>query len=258
MIYYTADLHFGHKNVLDFDGRPFETIEEHDQFLIERWNARVKPDDQVYIVGDFCMRAKRSPLDYLKQLKGRKYLIKGNHDSALLKDPEIMEQFELAEKMYFIKDRDYRIVLCHFPLAEWNQYYRGSWHIYGHIHNKRNQAFQYMRGQERALNAGVMINNYEPVTMEELIANNQAFKGEEPETDDIEYMLSEYAQTGVIYHYYVKGLRDHAHTFAGVLQEAFYNAASFEIRDEDKIEYSNQELSWLETLVKKEKRNEKC
>ena len=179
MIYYTADLHFGHKNVLQFDGRPFQTIEEHDRFLIDSWNARVKPEDQVYIVGDFCMQSDRGPMYYLKQLSGRKYLIKGNHDTALLKDPEVMSQFELVEKMYFIKDRDYRIALCHFPLAEWNQYHRGAWHIYGHIHNKRERAFQFMREEEKALNAGIMINHYMPVSMEELIDNNSAFKEQE-------------------------------------------------------------------------------
>lgn len=176
MIYYTADVHFGHEKVLQFDERPFETIEEHDRVIIERWNTKVKPEDQVYILGDFCVFSKKKPGYYLEQLNGRKYLIVGNHDHALLKDPEALSQFEMVEKMYFLNDRDYRIVLCHFPLAEWHQYYRGSWHIYGHIHKKKDRAFQFLRDEEKALNSGIMINHYEPVTMEELISNNRIFK----------------------------------------------------------------------------------
>ena len=176
MIYYTADVHFGHAKVLQFDGRPFETIEEHDRFIIERWNAKVTPEDQVYIVGDFCVYSKEKSGYYLEQLNGRKYLIKGNHDSDLLKDPDAMSRFELVENICFIKDREYRIALCHFPLVEWHQYYRGAWHIYGHIHSTRERAFQFLRDEEKALNAGIMINHYEPVTMEELIANNRIFK----------------------------------------------------------------------------------
>lgn len=288
MIYYTADLHFGHENVLKFDGRPFETIEEHDNFLIERWNETVRPEDQVYILGDFCMRAKKSPLEYLRKLNGRKYLIKGNHDSGLLKDPEVVKEFEWIEKMYFVKDGDYRIVLCHFPIAEWNKYNTGSWHIYGHIHNKRGRAFEYMRKEERALNAGIMINHYVPVTMEQLIANNRAFKEQEPdyfeiygdrtgpmeledgtwilpqkhartgelymEVGDMEYILAEYAwtkETGIMYHYEAAGKRMHDHSFREVLYAAFSNPNSFRICREDQNEYSEQELAYLEALVRK-------
>ena len=56
MIYYISDLHFGHRNVIGMDGRPFETIEEMDATLIRLWNERVTEGDDVYIVGDFAYR----------------------------------------------------------------------------------------------------------------------------------------------------------------------------------------------------------
>lgn len=188
MIYYTADLHFGHKKILKMDKRPFETIEEHDRVLIERWNARVRPEDQVYILGDFCVYSKNSPISYLEQLNGRKYLITGNHDFALVKDSEAMAKFEKVEKMLSVMDGQYRIVLCHYPIAEWERYFRGGWHIYGHIHGNRKGAFQYMRKEERALNAGIMINHYQPVTMEELISNNKAFRRGEYSRQELEWL----------------------------------------------------------------------
>ena len=56
MTYFTSDLHFGHENILRFDKRPFSSIKEHDEELIKRWNAKVKPGDTVYILGDFIWK----------------------------------------------------------------------------------------------------------------------------------------------------------------------------------------------------------
>lgn len=285
MIYYTADLHFGHKNVLKMDGRPFQSIEEHDEYLIRSWNARVRPQDEVYILGDFCLYSKKSPLDYLTRLSGKKHLIVGNHDYPLIKNPEAMEQFETVEKIECIQDGDRRVVLCHYPLAEWNQYYRGSWHIYGHIHKSRKRAFEYLCQEERALNAGVMINQYQPVTLQELIANNRVFQNSdeeyrriygdsaipveledgrwicrEPGRDEIEdgninYIFSEYVWKSLIYHYCLGGVRTHSHSFDAVLWDAFYDADSFEVPEGDREEYSRQQLEWLDVLVKKLREN---
>jgi calcineurin-like phosphoesterase family protein len=61
------------------------------------------------------------------------------------------------------------IVLCHYPLAEWNNYNRGSYHIYGYIHDfKANKAYQYMSTLKRAMNCGCMLYGYKPATFEEL------------------------------------------------------------------------------------------
>ena len=80
--------------------------------------------------------------------------------------------------MMHITDGEHRISLCHFPIAEWNGYNRGTWHVYGHIHNRRDEAYEFMKTKEHALNAGCMINNYAPASFNELIRNNEAFKKE--------------------------------------------------------------------------------
>ena len=84
MIFYTADLHFGHQNVLKYDKRPFADINEMDRALIELWNGRVSDDDDVYIVGDFAFKNEKPEEWYLEQLKGKKHLIIGNHDAKTL------------------------------------------------------------------------------------------------------------------------------------------------------------------------------
>lgn len=71
MNFYIADMHLGHKNVLKFDNRPFESVSEMDMVLLENWNKRVSHDDDVYILGDMCYRSEYSPAWYLKQLKGK-------------------------------------------------------------------------------------------------------------------------------------------------------------------------------------------
>lgn len=176
MILYTGDLHFGHAAVIRFDNRPFDTIEEMDQALINYWNSRVRGDDTVYIVGDLCYRSEHPAEWYLQQLKGKKYLILGNHDEPILKNQAALSYLEGVDRMMEIRDGDNKIHLCHYPLAEWNHYNSGSWHIYGHIHNNKNEAYGFMCNKEQALNAGCMINGYVPVSFNELVRNNLAFK----------------------------------------------------------------------------------
>ncbi|WP_373245558.1 hydrolase [Lacrimispora indolis] len=178
MIYYTSDLHFGHRNVLKFDNRPFKDVDEMDRILIENWNNCVLDNDTVYILGDFCYKSDRAAKWYLQQLKGHKILIIGNHDWLTLQDPEAMKYFEDSRPMMHVTDGDKQICLCHFPIAEWNGFSHGSWHIHGHIHNRKSETYEFMRNRERALNAGCMINNYAPATFSGLLRNNQDFWNE--------------------------------------------------------------------------------
>ena len=176
MNYYISDLHFGHRNVINFDHRPFLDVEEMDYLLIYLWNTRVSPEDNVYIVGDFAYRNEKPAEWYLRQLKGHKHLIIGNHDTNTVENEKAMSYFESADKMMHVTDGDKQICLCHFPIAEWNGYHKGVWHIYGHIHGRKDDIFEFMKTKERALNAGCMINNFSPASLKELITNNKYFR----------------------------------------------------------------------------------
>lgn len=173
---YIGDLHFGHTNVIKHDNRPFSNIDEMDRALIYNWNQKVEKNDNIYIDGDFIYRSGREPEWYLEQLKGRKYLIVGNHDRAILSSNKALSYFEEIDKMMHVTDGKNQICICHFPIAEWNGFFRNHYHIYGHIHNNTNDVYYFMKKYERALNCGCMINNYMPVTLEELIRNNEIFK----------------------------------------------------------------------------------
>ena len=179
MVLYTADLHFGHANVVRMDHRPFADVGEMNEYLIKRWNDRVQNNDDVYIVGDFWYKGAKLPQDILRRLKGRKHLIVGNHDGKLLKNSTAMSYFETVNDLLTITDGDKQVVLCHYPLAEWPRYYRNAYHVYGHIHNNKNQAYYTMAKEDRALNAGCMLNNYTPASLQELIRNNKIFQEED-------------------------------------------------------------------------------
>jgi len=173
---YIGDTHFGHSSVINFDQRPFADQDEMEQVMFHLWNSRVQKDDDVWIIGDFCYRSDKDPVTYLRKLKGKKHLLIGNHDGAIMKSPVALSYFESVERICTIHDGENRIIACHFPLAEWEGMYHGSWHVYAHIHKSQEATYEFMKTRERALNAGCMINNYSPVSFRELVANNQAYK----------------------------------------------------------------------------------
>lgn len=177
---YISDLHFGHSNVINFDHRPFKDVEEMDRCLIDLWNYRISVDDHVYIVGDFMYRSGKDAVWYLRQLKGHKHLVLGNHDTKLVEDNKAMSYFEEVDKLMFINDSyeksNIQICLCHYPMIEWDKSRHGSWHIYGHIHGNRDETYEIMKNIDRTLNAGACINNYTPASFRELVENNRKFQ----------------------------------------------------------------------------------
>lgn len=133
MKYYISDTHFGHKNVLKLDNRPFQTIEENDEEIIRRWNERVKKDDSVYILGDFSWN-NRKIADYAKRLNGQKHLILGNHDyeSEVKKVEDCFASVSLFKKVY---DEGRTVTLCHYPIPCYaRDYMLTHYMLYGHLH----------------------------------------------------------------------------------------------------------------------------
>lgn len=134
--YFIADLHLGHKNVIRFDNRPFNTIEEHDASIIKNWNDVTASDDDIYILGDISWYNNTKTIEVLRSLKGRKHLIKGNHDGKLLKNKQLRDQFvEITDYKELDLGKGKGIVLCHYPIPCFKNHYYGWYHLYGHVHN---------------------------------------------------------------------------------------------------------------------------
>lgn len=136
MNYFISDLHFGHKNCLSFDNRPFKDIQENDNVLISNWNNTVGIDDDIYILGDISWHNSSTTVEIFKQLNGRKHLIKGNHDNAVLKNPELQKLFvEICEYKELFIDSKTSIILCHYPIPCFKNHYYKWIHLYGHVHS---------------------------------------------------------------------------------------------------------------------------
>ena len=169
MNYYIADTHFGHDNIRRLSNRPFNSIEEMDKTIIDNWNRKITENDDVYILGDFLYKSE-DPIKYLKKLNGKKHLIIGNHDNRLLKNPACKKFFVEITPMKMIDDNGTQIVLCHYPLVEWNGYYRNVLHFYGHVHNTyHNETTRYARDMKNAYNVGVDAIGFAPCTLNEII-----------------------------------------------------------------------------------------
>jgi calcineurin-like phosphoesterase family protein len=177
MIYFTSDLHLGHKNIIKLCHRPFASLEEMDETLVSNWNQVVTNGDTVYIIGDLMFRTQNHPLDVLKRLRGKKNLILGNHDRGWLNKIEAADFFKSVESYSEISDGKRKLALCHYPMMSWGGTGKGSYLIHGHIHNNRDAAYwPLLASMDHALNASVEINSYKPVTFDQLVENNDIFK----------------------------------------------------------------------------------
>lgn len=135
MTFYIADLHFGHKNILAFDNRPFPDVETHDAELVRRWNEAVSPSDTVWILGDISWYGPQKTTEILASLNGTKNLVVGNHDGRLLKSRDLRDQFaEIVPYKEIEFDGGGGVVLCHYPIPCYNNHFFGWVHLYGHVH----------------------------------------------------------------------------------------------------------------------------
>lgn len=156
--WFTSDTHLSHPSILYFHpkrrmaaGITLEelqadkktAIEKHDEWLIDLWNKTVKKQDNIYILGDFCLGNRERTEQILKRLNGKKYLIRGNHDKSCKGLENYFEwvgdikEVKFTHNQYdFIDPNEtFALEMCHFPMLSWNRRPHGTCHIHGHCHN---------------------------------------------------------------------------------------------------------------------------
>jgi calcineurin-like phosphoesterase family protein len=135
-IWFTSDNHFGHKNIKNFcpSTRKGATVEEMDQLMIEMWQAQVAPEDRVYTLGDvfFCDAVRARSI--MRQLPGQKHLIYGNHDKVIKSNKDLRDMFIAVHDYHELHLDGIKVILFHYPIWEWDQLHRGSYHLFGHVH----------------------------------------------------------------------------------------------------------------------------
>lgn len=181
MNYYISDLHFGHKNIIKFDERPFQSAEEMDAKIIENWNNVVKNGDNVYVVGDMFWCKMDNAIEILNSLNGNKFLVKGNHDRC--HDGRFLKKFIKVSEYMEVDDDGRKVVLCHYPIPYFKNHYYGWYHLYGHVHATKEYNLV-LKAQQNLIdemgfpcnmyNVGCMMQymNYTPRTLNEIILSH--------------------------------------------------------------------------------------
>jgi calcineurin-like phosphoesterase family protein len=169
MIYFTSDLHFNHEKIIKHRNRPFHSGDDMNKRMVKNLNSIVTPSDEVYILGDFTMKGGSIANHYLRSLNGKKYLVKGNHDKFVTDKAFDKELIEWIKDYYELKYKNYKFILFHYPITEWNSKKRGTIHLHGHIHSDISYNLEMIEKGIKIYDVGVDANNYSPVSIDEII-----------------------------------------------------------------------------------------
>lgn len=161
-VWFTSDQHFGHKKIIDLAGRPFADIRDMDETMIQRYNDVVGSNDTVYFLGDFSFYQRPDAARVFRRLKGNKHLVIGNHDSS-----DILSLNWVSVSNYkTISHCGRKFILFHYPIEEWEDYFKDSIHLHGHNH--QNSVPSYGRKLNR-FSVCVDVRDYRPVSADEII-----------------------------------------------------------------------------------------
>ena len=198
---YIADCHFYHRRLnTEMDRRDFACVEEMNDHMIRQWNAKVHPNDTVYILGDFSMADGFQTSGVLRSLHGKKHLILGNHDERYLKDKHFEDALLQSVQPYLeIRDRGRAVILSHYPVFCYKGQYRRdkqgnalTYMLYGHVHNTHDERLIHRFIMEtrstsvmsrhatapetipcNMINCFCMFSDYQPMTLDEWIETDR-------------------------------------------------------------------------------------
>jgi calcineurin-like phosphoesterase family protein len=158
-VWFTADTHFGHAGALALYRRPFSSVPAMNAAMAERWNATVKPDDEVWHLGDFALRTSAAAAGLLlRSLNGRKHLVTGNNDPP---DIAALPEWATVQAYAEITVDTYRLVLCHYAFRTWNGMAKGALNLHGHSHGR-------LKPLPRQTDVGVDCWDFRPVAVHQM------------------------------------------------------------------------------------------
>ena len=167
----TSDTHFGHKNIIKYSNRPFNDVEEMDNFMVDSWNEKVGPKDIIFHLGDFAFFGADKVVEILKRLNGTIYFLYGNHD-RVMRNPIVLDYIKNTGKIkvsadtFEFKYNKHNFFMSHYAHRIWNRSHRGTIHLYGHSHGS-------LPSLGRSMDVGVdtndMESNYAPFLLDDVI-----------------------------------------------------------------------------------------
>ena len=159
--WFTADFHLGHKNIIRYCNRPFDTVEAMNSTILERLNSAVKANDVLYFLGDFCIGPKARALELRREIRCKKiFAVPGNHDKDTRK---LTQEFSWLGDLAEVSINGQRIVLCHYAMRVWNHSSHGAWHLYGHSHGRLPTL-----GNSLSMDVGVDTHDFSPWSFDEI------------------------------------------------------------------------------------------
>lgn len=165
MVYFTSDLHLGHRGIIEMQNRPFKNVEEMNRILIGSFNAVVQKNDTVYILGDICHHMSvEQANELIGKMKGNKVLVKGNHDKMY--DENLFD--EICDFKTVSLNGVY-FALMHYPMLSWPKKSSGGIQLHGHIHAREEYNLQNKEDEIRRYDVGVDANGYYPVSVKQII-----------------------------------------------------------------------------------------
>lgn len=168
-ILFCSDPHFFHSNIIKYCKRPFDSVEEMNETIIQNWNNKVGPNDNIFLLGDVSFANSSRTEEVIKQLNGNIYLIRGNHDHP--RNIGTLGKYFIWEKdltTIEVPDTDQEsgyqiIVLCHYAMLNWDRKHHGSWQLFGHAHGT-----QVYNPKLKQLDVGVDCHNFTPISYQEI------------------------------------------------------------------------------------------
>lgn len=177
-IFFTGCTHINHDRIIELCQRPFQSIDEHDNYLINQINITVNKNDRLYLLGDIgAFKNINETKDFRKKINCSDVrLVIGNHDPlSMTAYKGIFQQAGDILEYVFGTEKFQRIIMCHYSMLVWNQSFRGSYHCYSHTHAKIESLCDQIMPQRRSLDVGVdnaarLFGEYRPFSLDEIIS----------------------------------------------------------------------------------------
>lgn len=181
-VFFTSDLHFGHRNIMRHCPKRLEIcgasdvddVATHDEWLIKLWNDTVDKKYVVYVLGDFSFKSAEDTKKLLAKLNGKKFLILGNHDKSsqhlngYFEQITQIKEFAFKGVIYPFIDGVFNVCMAHYPMLDWPDKQKGSVMIHGHCHGKMDEVNELNEDLRIDVGLDGKFANYQLISLEQL------------------------------------------------------------------------------------------
>jgi calcineurin-like phosphoesterase family protein len=174
-IWLTSDWHFGHDREFIWKVRGFASVEDMNEHIIAAHNTVVKPDDDVYVLGDLMLGDNEKGIECIKRMNGKHHIVWGNHDTSSRKTKyaELSNMVE-SNNVIVLKYKKHHFYMSHYPTLTGNleneSLTQMTLNLFGHTHQQTN----FYMDMPYLYHCGVDSHNCQPVLLDDIIEEMHA------------------------------------------------------------------------------------